>query len=299
MRDKYSDIAIIGAGPAGIAAALQFTRYNILPVVFEKNIIGGLLNNARKVENYPGFPKGIAGTNLVDLFQKQLEYNKMKILKEKIKEIDYSEGLFHFFSDSGSFKSKYCIIATGTFPKAYTLFTGKEDLLNKLLFYEVYPLRNDKNQRIVVVGAGDAAFDYALTLSSNNQVYLINRENKPRCNEKLKSEVFNTQSIKYEPKTIVQEINKINEDLYLNCISEKGNFKIVADYCVAAVGREPVRSIIGSSLAKYESSLIQTKKLFEIGDFSNGRFRQASIAVGDGVRAAMEIFEDMIKEGNA
>ena len=85
-------VTIIGAGPAGIATALQLKRYGITPIILEKNTIGGLLRNAHLVENYPGFPKGISGVNLVRLFRKHLERAAITIFPEEVINLDIEDG---------------------------------------------------------------------------------------------------------------------------------------------------------------------------------------------------------------
>jgi len=89
------DVAIIGAGPVGIAAAIQLKRYDIEFMIFEKGKIGGLLRNANLVENYLGFPRGIRGRELVELFKEQLKNAGVKVQFEMVRELDYGGVAFH------------------------------------------------------------------------------------------------------------------------------------------------------------------------------------------------------------
>ena len=166
---KTEKVAIIGAGPAGISTAIQLKRYGINPVLFEKGEVGGLLKNANLVENYPGFPEGISGLNLIELFKKQLKNLSLKIFYEEIKRLDYANNIFLLKTPEKLFYSSIVVIASGTKPKRPTHFEISENAKNKI-FYEVYPLLKVKKKQIIIIGAGDAAFDYALNLAKNNKI---------------------------------------------------------------------------------------------------------------------------------
>lgn len=117
-QTRQATAAIIGAGPAGIAAAIQCQRQEIPFVIFEKNRIGGLLHNANLVENYPGFPDGISGPDLIDKFQQQLFAVEIEVRKSKVGKIDFINDSFQFSAGNDFWQSSYLILATGTKPVA-------------------------------------------------------------------------------------------------------------------------------------------------------------------------------------
>ncbi|UCE72964.1 MAG: FAD-dependent oxidoreductase, partial [Methanomassiliicoccales archaeon] len=129
-------VAVIGAGPAGVAAGIYLKRAGFEPLVFEKEDIGGLLLNANFVENYPGFPEGISGEDLVGLFRKQLSLFGIEVKKKEVKKISKEKGLFKLITDDDEIISQAVIMATGTTPKSIDI-QGQTPLIGRKLFYEI------------------------------------------------------------------------------------------------------------------------------------------------------------------
>ena len=151
-------MVIIGAGPAGLSTAIQLKRYDIEPTLLEKEEIGGLLRNANLVENYPGFPSGVPGPELVKLFKKQLENAQIKVYFEKVLELDYKNGLFSIKTNQKKITCRIVVIASGTKPRKLSNLDLPTEIENHI-FYEIYPLTQVTNKKIAIIGAGDAAFD--------------------------------------------------------------------------------------------------------------------------------------------
>jgi thioredoxin reductase len=288
------DVVIIGSGPAGIATAIQLKRQGIEPVILEQGEIGGLLRNANLVENYPGFPEGIPGPNLIELFKRQLANAGVAISSERVLELGYGGEAFFTRTDRRMLRSSMAVIATGTKPKRISgllIAGGIEDRI----FHEVYPIRGIKNQRVAVIGAGDAAFDYALGLSQNNEVTILNRGEQDRCIPVLRERCLKSETISYLANLSVREIAGEGNELILYCRngdSQKEN-RIRADYVVIAVGREPCLDFLGDELKNSFEDLINANKLYVVGDVKNKAYRQTAICVGDGVKAAMQICRKM------
>lgn len=289
------DVVIIGAGPAGIATAIQLKRYNIESLLLEQEEIGGLLKNANLVENYPGFPKGINGLNLVELFKKQLENVKVTVTFEKVLEINYKDKVFFTKTNRGVFTSATLVIATGTKPKGISDLPISDDIKDRI-FHEIYPIREIKNKRIAIIGAGDAAFDYALNLSQKNEVIILNRSKQAGCIPVLRKRCMKSENISYLRNVSVREINNECFKVVLTCIYNENNqekLKLITDYVIFATGRVPRLEILGGELKKRLGTLMKAKKLYLVGDVKNAIYRQTAICVGDGLKAAMEIFRNM------
>jgi thioredoxin reductase (NADPH) len=287
------EVLIIGAGPAGIAAAIQLKRYNIEPLLLEKEEIGGLLRNAHLVENYPGFPKGISGIALVELFQKQLKNAGVGVSFETVLELDYRDGAFYIKTDNREIEAITVVIATGTKPRKLTNVKIADDIQGRI-FYDIHSILDSKKKNIAIIGAGDAAFDYALNLSRKNKVIIINRSIDIKCLPLLWERSMKSESIIYMNNMTVKEIHKKDKHALITCIDNESSEEkqIEADYVIAAIGREPRLDFLTDLFKKNLETLTKMNKLYMVGDVRNGLYRQTAIAVGDGIRAAMEIYRN-------
>lgn len=283
---KKHRVAIIGAGPAGIAAAIQLQRSGITPLVFEQTRIGGLLNNAFCIENYPGFPDGISGPKLVAEFRKHLRKWKINVLDKRVTSVKKKGRSFFVITDK-----QYCadivIIASGTIPRYNKALL---DAPHKKVFFEIYPIRNVKRKKIVIIGAGDAAYDYALNLCRHNEVLILNRSTKKRGLELLIKRAKQADNIKYIQNVRVQKITQTGGQLIAIASHNAKRYSISADYIIYAIGRQPAIDFLSSSVKqKFPRG---GKNMFFIGDVKNGNERQIAIAVGDGIKTAMKIVRD-------
>ena len=148
------------------------------------------------------------------------------------------------------------------------------------------------NKKIAVIGAGDAAFDYALNLCRENEVTILNRREQTKCIPVLRERCKKSENISYLSNTKVIKINNNGSKLLLTCTSNKNSekIKIKTDYVIAALGRDPCLDYLGCKIKKKLETLINTNKLYMVGDVNNGIYRQTAICVGDGIKAAMEIY---------
>ncbi len=282
---RAEDVVIIGAGPAGMATALQLRRYGIEPLLLEKNHTGGLLLNAHLVENYPGFPEGIGGPQLVQLFEAQLERARQKVTCEEVLELDYVNN-FTVKTSLRLLHSRFVVIASGTRPKKVS-FSGEAP---DRVLYEITSIVGVAGQKIVIVGAGDAAFDYALNLSRQNEVTILNKSQKVKCLPLLQKRARESARIEYRESTTVDSVRSAGNGLVLSCRSPEGQWELGADYAIFAIGRMPELGYIAPSLKDRAPALEESRLLYRVGDVKNDIYRQTSIAVGDGVRAAMMIY---------
>jgi len=293
---RQEKIAIIGAGPAGAAAAVQLRRMGRDPLVFERGRPGGLLRSANLVENYPGFPDGIAGRELAELIGKHLERFRVRIINEEVAGMDYRGGRFVLKHHSGVCMAGRVILSAGTVPRddhGIEVSGRAADLI----FHSPESIREGTDT--VIIGAGDAAFDYALNLAPRNRVLILGRSDKPRALKVLVERAEENQRIDYFSNAGVSDIESENGELFLRLKDPCGlqfpepfdagaGNKVRADNALFATGRSPATGFLSDKLLELSRRLENEGKLFFAGDIRGGRCRQAAVAAGDGLRAAMK-----------
>jgi thioredoxin reductase len=286
---KVADIAIIGGGPAGISAAIQLKRSGCFPVLIEGRKLGGLLYNAFLVENYPGFPGGISGGELASRMKKQFLEHKIEFQRKTVKKLAFKDNLFRILLNDKTIKANTVIIASGTIPSP--LETSHVHLQPGCHIYrEIGELIDIRESKIVIVGSGDSAFDYALNLSSgNNRVVILARGAGSRSLKTLRDRVDRNRSIKIIKNAQVVNVSKGKDRTIVeyNCDSEKRVTEV--DHILFAIGRKANLDFVSFPEITLFKDLLDRKRLYLVGDVKNGSFRQVSISVGDGIKAAMEI----------
>jgi thioredoxin reductase len=283
------EITVIGAGPSGLAAAIQLKRYGMDPWVVEKTAIGGLLRNANLVENYPGFPGGIPGPRLVRLFEEQAGDARLRVSFDQVVRLDLADKAFLVETKAHVHASRAVVVASGTKPRKPADLVIPQDVEERV-FYEVHPLLKAEGKKIAVLGGGDAAFDYALTLGKANEVIILHRGDAPHCLPLLQERAKGKPEITYMNNVAVTRIMRDSpESILLDTAGPRGVARLAAHYLVIAVGREPQLDFLAERIRGDSRALERDGNLAFVGDVKNDVFRQVSIAVGDGVLAAMRM----------
>ncbi len=288
-------VAVIGAGLAGIAAALQLKRFGIPFALFEKKEVGGLLLNANLVENYPGFHTGISGPDLVECFKKHMEHLSIEVTHAEVLGIEYKKFVYSLATSSGNIEAEYLIIATGTSPVILPIEKTMPEAVRSRTFHEVHPIRMVSGKRIVIVGGGDAAYDYALSLAQvDNTVTIVVRGTETKCLPLLEKRVSCIARISCKKNTEITSVVMADDSLSISCF-DSGSGKtgtLRADLLLVAIGRTADRSLIVGSLADALHE-IEGATLFFAGDVKNGSCRQAAISAGNGIQAAMLVHRSL------
>jgi thioredoxin reductase len=295
------EVVIIGAGPAGMTAAIQLRRYGIPFVLLEKERVGGLLWNANLVENYPGFPGGVSGPKLIGLMEKQMERIGVEVTLDSVIRLSCEDDRFLVATSQGLYCPRYVVVASGTQPKPFPIDIPKD--AQSKVFSDVFHLLDTCEKHIAIVGAGDAAFDYALNLvKRGNFVTILNRGVDVKCLGLLWERAMAESAIDYRAETPVRKVMLDETDSTLSGtdrleVGLDAGECLKADYLLFAIGRVPQMEFISLSVREQKSVLKAKGRLYFAGDVQNGLLRQTAISAGDGLRAAMQIYHSL-EEGS-
>lgn len=305
MRKKKRinyDVIIIGAGPAGLTAGIYCGRARLKTLILEKALVGGLATYTNEIENFPGFPEGTSGLDLMNLFQKQAKKFgvEFKLTDAKSVRLDITNKRVETFRNI--FAAKTVIIATGGRPR----ITGAKNEGNYLFdkgisFCATCDAAANTDKTVMVIGSGDAAIEEGMFLSKFAKkiiISVIHNEGKMDCNEIAKTQALSNEKMEFKWNTMV---DSFEGDGHLNTVVLK-NLKsgelesIKVDTCFEFIGYLPntelFEDILDMDKQKY---LITNEKMetnlpgvFACGDTRDKELKQISTAVGDGAIAGVE-----------
>ncbi|MGB9824875.1 MAG: NAD(P)/FAD-dependent oxidoreductase, partial [Candidatus Hydrothermia bacterium] len=261
-------------------------------VIFEKDRIGGLVRNAFHISNYPGFPEGLSGKEFADNLERQLRYMGIKVIFKRVERVSLvNEEKFQISYGSKVLISHFAVIATGTLPKKLENIKGIENV-SDYLYYDVESLPQVFNKRVAIIGSGDIAFDYALSVVSRGarEVYLLIRGNYPKCNADLLSRVSIHPNIRiiFETHILSFDISHFNSEILIR-FESSGNLNLLnCDIVLVAIGRVPDLTCLDSNVI---NSHLLNERIFMIGDVNPQNRRYLAFAVKDGLECALKIYE--------
>ena len=305
MDELSTKCLIIGSGPAGYTAALYTSRANLGPIVYEGNQPGGQLTITTEVENFPGYPDGTTGTQLMDDIRRQAIRFGADVRSGFIKSVDFSRRPFKAVTDDGKeITAESVIIATG----ASARFLGLPDEQKYMglgvsacatcdgFFY--------RKKRVAVVGGGDTACEEALYLSNiASDVFLIVRKDYLRASKVMQRRVLDRPNIKvlFNTNTVGLYGEEYLEGAHLveNIGTDiEQHFDLELDGFFLAIGHKPNTEIFESQITLDEHKYIVTAGqstatnipgVFAAGDVADPHYRQAITAAGSGCKAALDV----------
>ena len=296
------NVIIIGSGPAGLTAAIYCARANLNPIVFEGNQPGGQLTITTEVENFPGFPNGIQGPELMNLFRKQAEKFGSKCFSKNVDNVEFSSNPFNVKVGAESFKTKSIIISTGASAKLLGLKAESQ-----LMGYGVSACATCdgfffKEKQVVVVGGGDSAMEEALFLTKfAKKVTVVHRRDKLKASQIMQKRAFENPKIEFIwDSTIVDIIGTTKTGvthILLKNLNNGKNINFKCDGVFLAIGHSPNTKIFkdklklnnnGYLVTKNNSSTTSIDGVFAAGDVQDFTYRQAISAAGSGCMAAMD-----------
>ncbi|NIM91246.1 MAG: thioredoxin-disulfide reductase [Candidatus Aminicenantes bacterium] len=300
--NKTFDVTIIGAGPAGLAAAVYTGRARLTTLVLEKGMPGGQILLTDFVENYPGFPEGVVPFELMENFKKHAEKFGAKIGTDEVKEIRKKDNLWNVVGNKEEYLAKAVIVAAGS---SYSKLgvPKEEELTGKgVSFCATCDGAFFKDKEVGVVGGGDNALTEALFLTKFCQkVTLIHRRDQFRAEKILQERIEANDKIEVLLNTTVQEIQ--GEDRFDSVVVKnvKTNeiLELKFDGLFVSIGTDPNTGFVKGLLDLDERGKIKVGPsmrtsqpgIFAAGDVTNACPEQMAVAVGSGVIAALSVDE--------
>lgn len=299
-------VVIIGSGPAAWTAALYAARAELRPLVFtgvrKGGQRGGQLTTTTEVENYPGFPLGITGPELVRLMEEQARRFGIDVYEEDVVEVDSSNYPFIVKGTSNTIMTKTVILATGAYAKKMDI-PGNNEFWNKGISACAVcdgALPFFRNQPLAVIGGGDSACEEAHFLTKYaSEVYLILRRDSFRASKIMQDRVKEHPKIKIFYNHTLEKANGTNalESIDLKNVNTGQIFTLYVKGLFYAIGHQPNTDImqgkieldeIGYGITKPGTSHSSVEGIFLAGDVCDKRYRQAITAAGMGCMAALD-----------
>ncbi|MFZ5916244.1 MAG: thioredoxin-disulfide reductase [Chloroflexota bacterium] len=309
-------VIIIGSGPAGLTAAVYTARAQLNPLVFVGQAMGGQVAISSEIENYPGFPEGLTGPELGDLFQKQAERFGARLEWDTVTGVDLAVRPFQVTAYGGRYEAHSLIIATGSSPRKLDV-PGEEEFSGRGVSYcatcDGFFYRD---KEIVIVGGGDAAVEEALFLTRfASRVYQVHRRDQLRAERYMQDRALRNDKITYVWDSVVDEIvgQESVTGVRLRNIKTGEERLHPTQGVFVAIGHTPNTEFLGGQVTLNTQGYIVTDGhkhtnvpgVYAAGDVQDWRYRQIATSVGDGCRAAIEVehylaeLEDRVYPGQA
>jgi thioredoxin reductase (NADPH) len=315
VETKHVKMLVLGSGPAGLSAALYAARAELEPVVLTGTELGGQAALTFTIENYPGFPEGVGGAELGELFQKQAERFGAKVEFDSAQSVDLSQRPFKVTSDNAVYLADTLVVATGARPNHLEI-KGETELTGRGVSYcATCDGWFFKDKKVVVVGGGDSALEEGLFLTRfATSVTIIHRRDSLRAGKVLQSRAFDNPKMKFIWNTVVSEVvgadpagnngaGKVT-GLKLRDTQTGAESTFETDGLFIFIGHTPNTQMFKGQLEMDELGYINSNHLMETnvpgvfvaGEVADSHFRQVITSAGMGAAAAIQATHFLEKE---
>ena len=294
------ELIVVGSGPAGFTAALYSARANLAPLVFSGAEWGGQLMITTDVENYPGFPDGIQGPELMELFRKQAERFGAEIVSADVTKVDFSQRPFKLWTGNDLHLAHAVIVSTGAVARTLGIPGEKEHTGRGLSYCATCDGFFFRDAEIVVIGGGDSAVEEALFLTKfGSKVTLVHRRDELRASKIMQQRAFDNPKIEFVWDTVVDEVLGENgkfTSLALTNIKTGESSTMNAGGVFIAIGHDPATKVFEGQLDMddngyilvHDGSNTSVDGVFAGGDCVDHTYRQAITAAGMGCMTAID-----------
>lgn len=307
VDEKHVKVLVLGSGPAGLTAALYAARAELEPVVLTGTELGGQAALTHTIENYPGFPDGVGGSELGDLFQKQAERFGAKVEFDTAVSVDLSDRPYKVNTENGMYLADTLIVATGARPNHLEV-PGEVALTGKGVSYcATCDGWFFKEKKVVVVGGGDSALEEGLFLTRfASSVTIIHRRDTLRAGKVLQNRALSDPKVNFIWNSVVTEVvgtDKVTA-IKLEDTVTGAKSTLQADGLFIFIGHTPNTQMFKGQLEMDELGYINTNHfmetnkpgLFVAGEVSDSHYRQVITSAGMGASAAIQATHFLEKE---
>jgi thioredoxin reductase (NADPH) len=294
------NVIIIGSGPAGLTAAIYTARANLKPLVFEGFQYGGQLMNTTDIENFPGFPEGIMGPDLMNDMREQAKRFEANLVQKDVEAIDLSQRPFKVTVDGAVHEAKTLIFATGANARMLGLEAEKRLLGRGVSTCATCDGFFFSGKEIVMVGGGDSALEEAIFLTKfASKVSVIHRRDQLRASKIMQERALKNEKIAFVWNSVVKDIlgeSKV-DGVKVKNVKTGEITEIACDGFFLAIGHIPNTMLVkgqldltdqGYIITQPDSTATSVKGVFAAGDVQDAKYRQAITAAGSGCMAAIE-----------
>ncbi len=298
-NERHVKVLVLGAGPAGLSAALYAARAELAPVVLTGMQLGGQAALTHVIENYPGFPTGVGGAELGELFQKQAENFGAKIEFDMAHEVDLSQRPFKVTTDTGEYKADTLILTTGANPNPLNI-PGESTLIGRGVSYcATCDGWFFKDKKVVIVGGGDSALEEGLFITRYaSSVTVIHRRDEFRASPILQKRAKEHPKMNFILDTVVTEIlgsDKVTT-LKLKNVKTGAESTFNTDGLFIFIGHTPNTQMFNGQLEMSDLGYVMVNDkmetsvqgVFAAGEIADPHFRQVVTSAGMGAAAAIQ-----------
>jgi thioredoxin reductase (NADPH) len=300
-NNDVRDLIIIGGGPAGYTAALYAARANLNPLVIEGVTFGGQLMITSDVENYPGYPDGILGPEMMQDFRRQAERFGAEYVTDNVTSVDLSERPFRVEVGDAAYYARAVIVATGASARQLGLESERTMQGRGVSYCAVCDAAFFRNKNVIVVGGGDSSMEEAIFLTKfADKVTVVHRRDDFRASPIMLDRARANEKIEWITNAVVDEV--VGEEGKVSAVRVRDvntgeTTEIEADGLFVAIGHDPNTSLFLEQLDHDQAGYLETqpgstatniKGVFAAGDVVDHTYRQAVTAAGSGAMAALD-----------
>ena len=298
--ENFYDVIIIGSGPAGFTAGVYTSRAKLKTLIISGSLPGGQLMTTSEVENYPGFPNGIFGPELMMNMRQQAERFATTIIDDEVLKVDFKKRPFIISTHSETYEGRAVLLCTGASPRKLGI-DGEQEFGGRGVSYcATCDGPFFKGEEIAVIGGGDTAIEEATFLTKfGKSVKIIHRRDFLRASKILQEKAFENSKIQFVWNNVVTRItgNKKIESIEVKNLTTGKTQNLSVGGLFVAIGHEPNTSIFKDQLELDDKGYVMLKEntrtsvegVFAAGDVHDYRYRQAVTAAGFGCMAALDV----------